>query len=152
MPYAYSIRKSGGFPTASNEWVERRADARGQGRAATIHPIAAAPTRWDRPARGPRPPASRLRPQAGDDQPPWKAKDEAILSTRVRFAKLESEYPGRFRHFCILTNRPLHSESNGQDLCHVLKLIRNAAVEDLPRTIAQWVGRIGAAESLGIPT
>src|SRR5687768_10561713 len=39
----------------------------------------------------------------GDDQPPWKAKDEAVLAACVRFAKLESEYPGRFRRFYFLT-------------------------------------------------
>ena len=30
----------------------------------------------------------------GDDQPPWKAKDEAVLKACIRFAKLESDYPG----------------------------------------------------------
>lgn len=79
----------------------------------------------------------------GDDQPPWKANDEAVLGACVRFAKLESEYPGRFRRFCFLTNHPLHSAGNAQDLPHVLKSIRDAvAVADLPSNVAKWLRRV----------
>lgn len=75
-----------------------------------------------------------------DDQPLWKAKDEAVVTSCVRFAKLESEYPGRFRRFCFLTNHPLHSAGNGQDLLHVLKLIKDAtSVTGLPPAIANWL-------------
>lgn len=79
----------------------------------------------------------------GDDQPPWKAKDEPVLAACVRFAKLESEYPGRFRRFCFLTNHPLYSAGNGQDLPHILRLIKNSAsVADLPSIAASWVRRL----------
>ena len=78
-----------------------------------------------------------------DDQPPWKVNDEAVLTACVRFAKLESEFPGKFRCFCFLTNHPLYSAGNGKDLPHVLQLIKNAAsVADLPSTVSQWVSRI----------
>lgn len=78
-----------------------------------------------------------------DDQPPWKAKDEAVLAACVRFAKLESEYPGRFSRFCFLTNHPLYSKGNGQDLRYVLQSIKDvASVADLPSTVASWVRRV----------
>jgi len=79
----------------------------------------------------------------GDDQPPWKAKDEAVLVACARFAKLESEYPGRFRRFCFLTNHPLYSAGNGQDLPHILQSIKDvASVSDLPSIVASWVRRV----------
>lgn len=78
-----------------------------------------------------------------DGQPPWKAKDEAVIAACVRFAKLESEYPGRFRRFCFLTNHPLYSAGNGQDLPYVLQSIKDAASADgLPSIVAPWVKRI----------
>jgi hypothetical protein len=79
----------------------------------------------------------------GDDQPPWKAKDEAVLVACTRFAKLEAEYPERFRRFCFLTNHPLHTSRNGQDLPFVLHSIAAAeSIADLPANIAGWVRRI----------
>lgn len=79
----------------------------------------------------------------GDDQPPWKAGDEPVRAACVRFAKLEGEFPGRFRHFCFLTNHQLHVARNGQDLAHVLKLITDApTLADLPRNVASWLRRI----------
>ena len=78
-----------------------------------------------------------------DDQPPWKAKDEAVLAACARFAKLESEYPGRFRRFCFLTNHPFHSAGNGQDFPYALQSINDAAsVADLPSTVSSWVARV----------
>jgi hypothetical protein len=78
-----------------------------------------------------------------DEQPPWKAKDEAVVAACVRFAKLESEYPERFRRFCFLTNHPLYSAGNGQDLPHLLQSIKDAAaVTDLPSIAVPWVGRV----------
>lgn len=79
----------------------------------------------------------------GDDQPPWKAKDEAVLVACVRFAKLESKFPGKFRRFCFLTNHPLYSARNGQDLPYILKSIKDAAsVSELPSVVAPWVRRV----------
>lgn len=78
-----------------------------------------------------------------DDQPPWRAKDEAVLAACVRFAKLESKYPGKFRRFCFLTNHPLYSAGNGQDLPHVLQSIKDAeSVANLPSIVAPWVRRV----------
>ncbi len=78
-----------------------------------------------------------------DDQPPWRANDEAVLAACVRFAKLEAEYPGKFRRFCFLTNHPFHSAGNAKDLPYVLQSIRDAAsVADLPPSIAQWLRRV----------
>lgn len=79
----------------------------------------------------------------GDEQPPWKAKDEAVLSSCVRFAKLEAEYPGWFRRFCFLTNHQLNSTGSAQDLSHVLQSIKNAeSAAHLPSNVASWVKRI----------
>ena len=79
----------------------------------------------------------------GDDQPPWRAKDEAVLEACARFAKLESDYPGQFHRFCFLTNHPLHIAGNGQDLPHVLQSTKNATtVGELPKNITPWFRRV----------
>lgn len=78
-----------------------------------------------------------------DDQLPWKARDEGVLIACVRFAKLEHEFPGSFRRFCFLTNHPLYSAGNGQDLPHILKSIKDAAsVSELPSIAASWVREV----------
>ncbi|AFL75366.1 DUF4297 domain-containing protein [Thiocystis violascens] len=83
------------------------------------------------------------------DQPLWKAKDEDVLAACVRFAKLESDYPRRFRCFCFLTNHPLHSERNGQDIRHVLQSIKDAAtVADLQPPVASWFRQVVEAASV----
>ena len=79
----------------------------------------------------------------GDNQDPWKARDEAVLDSCVRFAKLESNYPGRFRCFFFLTNHPLYCANNGQDLSFILKSIKAAAsFEELSSTVAHWFQRV----------
>jgi hypothetical protein len=79
----------------------------------------------------------------GVNQPPWKARDEAVLSACARFAKLEAEYPERFRRFCFLTNHQLHAAKNAQDLSHVLQSITSAAtVAHLRSNVASWVRRV----------
>lgn len=79
----------------------------------------------------------------GNDQPLWKADDQAVLSACSRFSKLESDFPGGFRQFCFLSNHPLHSSGNGKDLAHVLGTVKRAkAIADLPTGIARWVRRI----------
>jgi len=78
-----------------------------------------------------------------DDQPPWKTNDEAFIGACVRFAKLESEYPGRFRRFCFLTNHPLYSAGNAQSLSYVLQSIKDVqSVEGLPLSVVRWVRRV----------
>lgn len=78
-----------------------------------------------------------------NDQPPWKTGDEAVRSACVRFAKLESEYPKRFRSFQFLTNHPLHSARNGQSLPYVLRSVNDAAtLGDLPSVVGTWIKRV----------
>lgn len=78
-----------------------------------------------------------------DDLAPWKAKDEAVLKACARFAKLEAEYNHRFRRFYFLTNHPLYSAGNGNDLSYVLQSIKDVAtVADLPSNVASWVRRV----------
>lgn len=79
----------------------------------------------------------------GDNQLPWKAGDEAVLEACVRFAKLESEFPGKFRCFSFLSNHQLFSGGNSQDLQHVLKTIKDAvSVDALPSKITPWFRKI----------
>jgi hypothetical protein len=61
------------------------------------------------------------------DQEVWKTGAVQLRAAFVRFAKLEAEFPGQFRAFRFLTNHPLFAGKNGQDVCHVLALIREAA-------------------------
>ncbi|MHB8389917.1 MAG: dsDNA nuclease domain-containing protein [Acidobacteriaceae bacterium] len=78
-----------------------------------------------------------------NDQPLWKANDESVFAACARFAGLESKYTGMFRRFCFLTNHPLYSAGNGQDLPHVLQSIKNAAtVSDLAPAVTSWVRQI----------
>lgn len=60
------------------------------------------------------------------DQEPWKASDPAVKRAFAKFVSLEVHFPDRFRAFHFLTNHPLYSAGNGQDLSHVLREIRNA--------------------------
>jgi len=77
------------------------------------------------------------------DQEIWKAKDPAVLSSCARFVKLEAAFPNRFRAFQFLTNHPLHSAGNGQDLCHVLGMIQAAsAIADLPRYVTRFISKV----------
>jgi hypothetical protein len=86
----------------------------------------------------------------GNDQPVWRSSDEAIRSSCVRFAKLERDYPGRFRNFCFLTNHPLHTAGNSADIRYVLQSIQNACTtEDLSTTLLKWLRRI--ASDGGVP-
>jgi hypothetical protein len=77
------------------------------------------------------------------DQKVWKTGDPAFQSLCARFAKLEHDFPGRFRAFQFLTNHPLFSEGNGQDLCHVLATIQAAvAMTGLPISISRFLSKI----------
>ena len=57
----------------------------------------------------------------GIDQPVWKSSDEPVRNSCVRFAKLERDFPDRFRNFCFLTNHPLHTAGNSKDISYVLQ-------------------------------
>lgn len=75
----------------------------------------------------------------------WKTSDAGVRSSWTRFAKLESEFPGRFRGFRFLTNHPLHSAGNTQDLRSVLAIVAAAAaVAELPGSISTLVARLAS--------
>lgn len=77
------------------------------------------------------------------DQEVWKTGDPAVRSSCARFAKLEADFPGRFRAFRFLTNHPLHAAKNGQDLCYVLATIRaSTAVAGLPVPVWTFLSRV----------
>jgi len=77
------------------------------------------------------------------DQEVWKTSDDAVRGSCARFAKLEAEFPGRFRAFRFLTNHPLYAAGNAQDLCHVLRTIKAAAsMSDLSGPVAKFLARI----------
>jgi hypothetical protein len=81
----------------------------------------------------------------GNDQPVWKSTDEAVRNSCVRFAKLEHEYPGRFRNYSFLTNHPLHTAETRADISYVLRSIRDAStINELPHAIVSWLTRIAA--------
>lgn len=77
------------------------------------------------------------------DQDFWKTSDEAVIGSFVRFSRLENEFPGRFRAFLFLSNHPLHSARNGQDINYVLQMIKSAtALSDLSSPVARLLARI----------
>jgi len=85
-----------------------------------------------------------------DEQPPWKSGDEAVVAACARFAKLDGDFPGRFRRFCFLTNHPLHVAGSARDLAHVLSQIRAAGtIDDLPGNVAKWVRRVAREADVG---
>lgn len=86
------------------------------------------------------------------DQPPWKTRDEGVRKSLARFAVLERDYPGCFRAFRFLTNHPLYRARNGQDLLHVLELLRtNRDAAVTPKAVSRMVSRVaqdsGCSES-----
>jgi Cap4 dsDNA endonuclease len=84
------------------------------------------------------------------DQEVWKTGDAAVRASCVRFARLEAEFPGRFRAFRFLTNHPLYAAKNGQDFCHVLATIKAAAARaGLPKEVLRFLSRI--AREAGCP-
>jgi hypothetical protein len=77
------------------------------------------------------------------DQEVWKTSDPAFLSSCARFAKLEEDFPDRFRVFRFLTNHPLYSAGNRKDPCHVLATIRAAATKaGLPENILTFLSKV----------
>lgn len=79
------------------------------------------------------------------DQEVWKTSDNAVRISCSRFAKLEAEFPGRFRAFRFLTNHPLSAAENGQDLRHVLETIRAvASVSILSGPVSRFLTRVAS--------
>lgn len=60
------------------------------------------------------------------NQEPWKTSDEDVIKSFARFSSLDNQYPRRFREFRFLTNHPLYSARNGQDILYMLQEIRKS--------------------------
>jgi hypothetical protein len=79
----------------------------------------------------------------GNDQPQWKAGDEAVLKSCARFADLDAKFVGQFRCFSFLTNHQFYSSGNGQDLTHILELIKEAdTFDELPKAALLWIKKV----------
>lgn len=77
------------------------------------------------------------------NQKVWKTDDDAVKVSLARFARLENNFPVRFRNFRFLSNHPLYSGQNGKDLCYVLQMIRDtSAPHDLPSSVSSFLNRI----------
>lgn len=75
--------------------------------------------------------------------PLWRASDESVTSSFARFVQLEAMFPGQFRTFRFLTNHPLQASQNGQDLRHVLAIIKNAgSASGLPPPALKFLKRV----------
>ena len=73
------------------------------------------------------------------NQQTWRTTDDGVKKALSRFAALEARFPGQFVKFCFLTNHPLYSSGNGQDIDFVLHSIRASQGASLPRSIARVV-------------
>lgn len=79
------------------------------------------------------------------DQEFWKTNDDAVRASCARFAKLEAEFPGRFRAFRFFANHPLYAARNGQDVRYVLQMIHAAAsVSELSGSVARFLTRVAS--------
>jgi hypothetical protein len=79
------------------------------------------------------------------DQGLWKSSDPDVKKSIVRFVSIDAQFPCRFRSFSFLTNHPLHSAGNGQDLSFVLRKLMDApdlaSITDPARKFLQQVSR-----------
>ena len=57
------------------------------------------------------------------NRPLWKASDEDVVKSFTRFVILDRQYPGQFQAFKFITNHPVQSSSNGQDIAYLLDQI-----------------------------
>jgi hypothetical protein len=77
------------------------------------------------------------------DQRIWSTSEEDLWKSFARFVSLENAYPGQFRRFAFLTNHPLQATKNGKDICHVLKVIKEAAaLAGLPSPILAFLSKV----------
>lgn len=60
------------------------------------------------------------------NQPLWKASDEDVVKSFVRFVTLDKKYLKQFRAFQFITNHPTQSSSNGQDIAYMLDQIKQS--------------------------
>jgi len=82
------------------------------------------------------------------DQPVWKINQPAVRKSFVRFASLESQFPGKFRAFRFLTNHPLYSANNGNDLPYVLGRIKGVSTfSEVSGPSEKFLRRVSKAEN-----
>lgn len=78
-------------------------------------------------------------------QPVWKTSDEAVLASCIRFVNLEAAFGSKFRRYLFATNHPLYRSKNGQDVVHVLNLMKStpdaSSVPPVARTLLKKVAR-----------
>ncbi len=61
----------------------------------------------------------------------WKACDEDVVKSFARFVILDNQYPRQFQSFIFITNHPIQSTSNGQDIAYLLRQINEEKNMDL---------------------
>lgn len=77
------------------------------------------------------------------NQPLWKSSDEDVVKTFARFVILDSQYPGQFQAFKFITNHPIQSSSNGQDIAYMLRQISQSENHDpLNNVVKTFISRI----------
>lgn len=87
------------------------------------------------------------------DQPPWKARDEQVVKSVARFARLESDFPGHFKKFSFLTNHQIYKSDNGQDLLWILDCIRGASsASDLDARVNAWLKKVADTGKVTLAT
>lgn len=87
----------------------------------------------------------------GLDQDVWKATDGAIVSTCVRFAKIEAEFPRQFRVFRFLTNHPIYAARNGKDFRFILESIRSAnSIAQLSGPVSKFLASVARQANVSL--
>jgi hypothetical protein len=77
------------------------------------------------------------------DQPLWKASDEDVVKAFARFVILDNQYPRQFQAFKFITNHPIQSSSNGQDIAYLLCQISQSQNHDsLSSVVKTFIRRI----------
>ncbi|MDD4752297.1 MAG: dsDNA nuclease domain-containing protein [Desulfitobacteriaceae bacterium] len=77
------------------------------------------------------------------DQSLWKASDEDVVKAFARFVILDSQYPRQFQAFKFITNHPIQSSSNGQDIAYLLRQISQSENYDsLSNVVKTFIRKI----------
>lgn len=71
------------------------------------------------------------------NQPLWKASDEEVVKSFARFVILDRQYPRQFQAFKFITNHPIQSSSNGQDIAYLLRQISQSENYDSLSNVAK---------------
>jgi hypothetical protein len=79
------------------------------------------------------------------DQPLWKASDESVINAFTKFVSLDNKYKNQFQSFIFITNHPLHSLLNGQNISFLLCKIRNtldfASLDSIAKTFVKKISK-----------